>query len=232
MGLVIDISYDSSVDNAPAAFKAAVADAVAFFESWFTNPITIHIDVGYGEVGGQALGAGDLGESLTSLDNFSYAQIKKRAGSGRDVCRPETAVGTLPSADPADGNYWVATAEAKALGLLGASSSVDGYVGFSSTAPFAYDPNNRAVPQIRLHRRRRARDFRGVGQVFARCRDDRQYVEQLRAIGSLPLFVAGCPRFRRHAGRVFLDQRRQHEPRQLQHQPERRLWRLGRHRRE
>jgi hypothetical protein len=55
---VINITYDSSVDNAPAAFKAAVADVVAFFESVFTNPITINIDVGYGEVDGQKLGRG------------------------------------------------------------------------------------------------------------------------------------------------------------------------------
>ena len=140
------MSYDSSVDNAPAAFKAAVSDAIAFFESWFTNPITIHIDVGYGEVGGQALGAGDLGERLTFLDNFSYAQIRNALGAGAMSSDQTTAAGTLPSADPAGGNYWVATAEAKALGLLGASSNVDGYVGCSSTASFAYDPNNRAVP--------------------------------------------------------------------------------------
>jgi autotransporter passenger strand-loop-strand repeat protein len=146
MGLVIDISYDSSVNNAPAAFKAAVADAVAFFESWFTNPITIKIDVGYDEVDGQALGAGSLGESLIFLDSYSYSQITNALLASAMSADQTTAAGTLPSADPAGGNYWVATAEAKALGLLGASSSVDGYVGFSSSAPFTYDPNNRAVP--------------------------------------------------------------------------------------
>ena len=40
---------------------------------------------------------------------------------------------------------WLATAQAKALGLAGASSSIDGYAGFSDVYPFAYDPNNRAV---------------------------------------------------------------------------------------
>jgi hypothetical protein len=52
----------------------------------------------------------------------------------------------LPIVDPIGGNYWLSTAEAKALGLLPADSSADGFVGFSSTAPLAYDPNNRAVP--------------------------------------------------------------------------------------
>src|SRR3981081_4628529 len=44
------------------------------------------------------------------------------------------------------GNYWVSTAESKALGLTGPSSSVDGYVGFSSSLPFTYDNSGGAAP--------------------------------------------------------------------------------------
>jgi FG-GAP-like repeat len=45
------------------------------------------------------------------------------------------AVASLPANDPIGGShaYWVATAEAKALGLL-SGASLDGYVGFSSVA--------------------------------------------------------------------------------------------------
>ncbi len=52
-GLVINVSYDASCNNAPAAFKTAVAAVVSYYESQFTNPITISIDVGYGEVDGR-----------------------------------------------------------------------------------------------------------------------------------------------------------------------------------
>jgi hypothetical protein len=61
-GLIINVTYDASVANAPAAFKTDVAAAVQYFESEFTNPDTININVGYGEVDGQSLGSGALGE--------------------------------------------------------------------------------------------------------------------------------------------------------------------------
>jgi hypothetical protein len=130
----INIIYDASVDNAPAGFTAAVADAVQYLDALFTNPVTINIDVGYGEVGGQALSS--LGESLTYLTSVTYSRLKGALPAG-----------TLPNSDPTNGgNFVIATAEAKALGLPGAGGSIDGDVGFSSTFPFTYDPNNRAVP--------------------------------------------------------------------------------------
>ena len=48
----ISIIYDSSVANAPAGFTTAITDAVNYLDKLFTNPISITIDVGYGEVGG------------------------------------------------------------------------------------------------------------------------------------------------------------------------------------
>jgi hypothetical protein len=42
--------------------------------------------------------------------------------------------------------FVMSNAEAKALGLLaGNALGIDGWVGFSSTAPYTFDPNNRAV---------------------------------------------------------------------------------------
>ena len=58
----------------------------------------------------------------------------------------KTAVGTLPTTAPTGStSYSIATAEAKALGLTGASSSLDGYVGFGSAYSYTFDSNNRAV---------------------------------------------------------------------------------------
>ncbi len=137
-GFVINVIYDSSANSAPAAFKSAIQSAVQYLESVITTPITVNIDVGYGEVGGQALDSGALGESETYLDSYSYSSIKSALAN-----IDPSAASSLPASAP--GAMWVATAEAKALGLAGASSNIDGYAGFSNVDPFTYDPNNRAV---------------------------------------------------------------------------------------
>ncbi len=140
--MIINVTYDSSVSSAPASFTSTVNAVVQYFETEFVNPITINIDVGYGEVGGQLLGTGALGESITYLSSYSYSQIRSALSAGATSAADQTALASLPSSDPgAGGSYWVATAEAKAMGLAGASGSLDGYVGFSS-APGIFDYNN------------------------------------------------------------------------------------------
>jgi len=141
--MIINVTYDSSVSSAPASFISTVNAVVQYFETEFVNPITINIDVGYGEVDGQLLGSGALGESITYLGSYSYSQIRTALSAGATSAADATAVASLPSSDPAasGGSYWVATAEAKAMGLAGASGSLDGYVGFSS-APNIFDYNN------------------------------------------------------------------------------------------
>ena len=137
-GLVINVIYDSSVNSAPAGFTTAIQEAVQYLESVIITPITVNIDVGYGEIDGQALESGALGESETYLESYSYSPIKSALANVAPA-----AASSLPSSAP--GTMWLATAQAKALGLAGASSDIDAYVGFSSVYPFTYDPNNRAV---------------------------------------------------------------------------------------
>jgi hypothetical protein len=135
---VINVVYDSSVNNAPSGFTAGIQAAVTYLESVITAPVTVNIDVGYGEIAGQSLDANALGESETFFNSYSYASIKSALANVAP-----TAASNLPSSAP--GQMWLATAQAKALGLAAASSSVDGFASFSSSLPFAYDPNNRAV---------------------------------------------------------------------------------------
>ncbi|MBC7578423.1 MAG: calcium-binding protein [Tardiphaga sp.] len=139
---VINVSYDASVGSAPAGFKAGVAAAVQYFQSQFTDHVTININVGYGEVGGYTLGAGALGESLTYLNSYSYAQVKAALTADAKTADDATAVASLPIASPVSGTFWESRAEAKATGLLGASTSVDGYVGFAAGNWFDYDNSN------------------------------------------------------------------------------------------
>ena len=142
-GLVIDVIYDPSVANAPAGFTTAVAAVVSYFESIFSNPVTVTIDVGYGEIDGEALASGALGESETFLTSVSYAQLQSALVDNANAIGDTAAAASLPASSPVSGQFWVATAEAAALGLPSASTDVDGYVGFSATPNlFAYDDSS------------------------------------------------------------------------------------------
>jgi hypothetical protein len=150
-GFVINVSYDQSVSSLPAGFVAAINDVVSYYESIFTAPITVNIDVGYGSIDGQQLQSDALGESETFLGDYSYSSIVN-ALAGVDA----SAAASLPSSMPVNGTMWIGTAEAKALGLPleQPSTDIDGFAGFSNVFPFTYDPTNRAVPS--------AYDFIGV----------------------------------------------------------------------
>jgi hypothetical protein len=144
-GLSINITWDASVASAPAGFKAAVTAAVQYYESQFTNPITINIDVGYGEVANQSLGSGALGESESYISSYSYSQLRSALIAKATANGDASAVASLSATSPASGTFYVTTAEAKALGLTTATTNLDGYVGFSSSLPFNYSLTNTAV---------------------------------------------------------------------------------------
>ena len=46
----INVSFDQNTGTLPNGFVAAVDYVTNYFDSLFTNPVTIHIDVGYGEI--------------------------------------------------------------------------------------------------------------------------------------------------------------------------------------
>jgi hypothetical protein len=53
----IILTFDSSVSSAPAGFTSALEYVVSVLDAAFTNPVTINIDVGWGEVSGTNLSA-------------------------------------------------------------------------------------------------------------------------------------------------------------------------------
>jgi hypothetical protein len=138
---VININWDPSVGSAPSGFTTAVNKVVQFLESQFSNPATITIDVGYGEVGGSALGSFVLGESSTQLNSVRYSTLVNALSSHATTAADRSAVATLPSSSPVSGTFRVSTADETALGLP-SGSSVDGAVGFSSSYAFTYDDSN------------------------------------------------------------------------------------------
>ena len=171
MGLTINVTYDSSVGSAPAGFKTAVTAAVDFLEHAFSNPVTINIALGYGEVNGSPLGAGDLGESEFNANYYTYSQVKSALAANATSQDDLTAVGALPSSDPTNGGkYFVTNGEQKLLGLKpGNALGLDGSIGLSSAVQFSYDPNNRAV----------AGDYDAVGTL------EHEMTEIMGRVGSL-----------------------------------------------
>jgi hypothetical protein len=146
--LTFNLSYDSSTASAPAGFFTAFQDAIDFYQNTYDNPITINMDVGWGEIDGRSLSPGDLGQSQTDQQGFySYSQIVTALANNDTSAADATAFANLPATYPvANAQFVMANAEAKAYGLLaGNASGIDGWVGFDSAATYTFDPNNRSV---------------------------------------------------------------------------------------
>lgn len=146
--LTFNLTYDASTVGAPAGFFTAFQAAINFYQSAYSDPITINLQVGWGKINGQNLSPGNLGQSSTfQWGNLNYDQIVTALVNDATSADDATAVASLPAVDPTGGATFVmANAEAKALGLMPANATgLDGYVGFSSTAAFTFDTTNRAV---------------------------------------------------------------------------------------
>ena len=59
----INVSFDQNQSSLPSGFVTAVNYVVSYFDTLFTNNVTLNIHVGYGEIDGQSLASNALGES-------------------------------------------------------------------------------------------------------------------------------------------------------------------------
>ena len=138
-GFSINLKWDSSVGSAPAAFQAAVVKAATYLVGQFSDAVTINLNIGWGEVGGSALGSGALAQTSTYLVSTSYAGLVTALKADATSAADASAVASLPAS--AQGAFWLTTAEARALGLAG-STSTDADIGFSSSDGFTFDGTN------------------------------------------------------------------------------------------
>ncbi|MBV9151683.1 MAG: calcium-binding protein [Alphaproteobacteria bacterium] len=125
----LNVTYDTNTQStAPAAFFSAVNYVVSLFESTFTNNVTVNIEIGYGNFPYDSSAVPALGES--EQNGLTWADY----GRVRQALLNEGAPGanTLSAAPPLSGGLVIDSAEAKALGLSGASSALDGWVGIAS----------------------------------------------------------------------------------------------------
>lgn len=136
----INVSYDQTLATLPAGFTAGVSKVIQFFDSQFTDPISIDLHVGYGEVNGTSLSSGNLGQSHYNFNTYTYSELRSALIADAKSSDDVGAAATLPLIDPtAGGTIIVTQTEAAALGLISSGVTINGYVGFSSTASFCYD---------------------------------------------------------------------------------------------
>jgi hypothetical protein len=158
--MIINVTYDPSVNSAPSTFKSAVNAVVAYYESTFTNPVTINIEVGYGTTPANTPGGPTLLNSTTNPTtggenhapgfSFSYTEVLQALSKDAQSATQKTAYATLPANSPDNGTLFLTYAQAQALGLapatgipIGISSTdrtvpnssvvFDGYVGVNSS---------------------------------------------------------------------------------------------------
>jgi hypothetical protein len=146
--LTFNVSYDASTAAAPADFFTAFDYAIQFYETNYSNPITINLQVGWGEVAGQTLIPGVLGESSAGQPGFfNFSNVKSALVGHAKSASDLTSVANMPATDPTNNaTFKLTRAQSKALGFMnGSAAGVDGSVGFSTTQPFTFDPNHRAV---------------------------------------------------------------------------------------
>jgi NAD(P)-dependent dehydrogenase (short-subunit alcohol dehydrogenase family) len=112
--LQINVTFDQNQNSLPAGFVAAVNFVVNYYDNLFTNNTTINIHVGFGEISGQALGSGALGESYAAQYVLaSYSSVRNAL-----LAQGAPGASTLPSSSPLAGSLYLAQAEAQALGLV------------------------------------------------------------------------------------------------------------------
>ena len=152
MSLVITASYDASVTSLAtsdptlyANYVGATQTAINYFESLISNPITLTMNFGYGEVGGTSLVSGALGENSSNYFIVSYAQLQSRLVAADTTSAIQTAAAALlPGTDPTGGTgeWLVSQALAVSLGIAAAPMSAVGSIGLSSTSSFSFDQSS------------------------------------------------------------------------------------------
>lgn len=135
-GFSINLNWDTSVGSAPAAFQAAVVKAATYLAGQFSDTVTLNLNIGWGEVGGSTLGSGALAQTSTYLVSSSYAGVVSALKADATTAADASAVASLPGS--AAGNFWLTTAQARALGL-NVGSATDASIGFSTAYGFTYD---------------------------------------------------------------------------------------------
>jgi hypothetical protein len=129
----INLVYETSTNSAPANFVSGLNTAVQILDSLITTPITVNIQVGYGDINGSPLpGTLSEGGPAAYSQGFSYSQLEAILANYANSPTSVAALGSLPNSDPTSSSgFFLSAAQEKAFGMLPADgTAVDGNVGF------------------------------------------------------------------------------------------------------
>ena len=152
----INFMYDASVASAPAGFQTALATVAQAASLYFTNSITINIEVGWGEFAGKPLSVNELGMTdaatlISGSIGLTYAQLKTELMQHASSIDDVIAITNMPASDPSGGGLiYVSSSQQKAWGLLPANApGIDGAIGFNAMpSTFDFNPNDGISPGL------------------------------------------------------------------------------------
>jgi hypothetical protein len=182
----INFVYDPSTASAPSGFFTALNAVAQTALLDFTDPITVNIQVGWGDVNGRLLAPNALGQSTFYFTTLTYSQLKTELMQHASSIDDVIAINNMPAANPFGVSpFWVSYAQAKAWGLVAANNAgTDGFIGFNKTAPWDFNPSDGISPGFY--------DFAGVAlheitETFGRI------IPNFPAVDLLDLFSYGSP---------------------------------------
>ena len=151
-GLTIDATFDSSITNSPnaAAIQAMINRAISFYESMFSDPITIHILFRYSTNGpnGTPLPQGALSLSLTGTYMAPWSVYINELRADARTSNDTQANASLPGSALST-NIVATSGNVRAVGggvppvlfadgHVGSGGPYDGIVTLNSAAPFQF----------------------------------------------------------------------------------------------
>ena len=152
----INFTYDQATSSLPSGMVQALAVAASYLDHLIANPITVNIQVGYGEIsqGGQSspVTSGAEGgyndDQFMSLSAFETLYAAKATSNDQRTALANFPVAATFGATSID----VASAQEKALGLIPANGSgSDGSVGFQPDGGggifYDFNPFQRGIGQ-------------------------------------------------------------------------------------
>ena len=134
--VTINLIFDANAQAAPQSFRDAVKAGAAILDAAITDPITVNIAVGYGEISGPNAMQLTDNESFggpTSGVPVSYSALRTALLNNTTSLAETSAISALPNTASLDGQsiFYIASAQAKALGAIAPNNqAIDGYVGF------------------------------------------------------------------------------------------------------
>jgi hypothetical protein len=135
-GLVFNNSYGANVS---ATFRTTIVAAENYFQSHFTNAVTLNINFDTQPLA-RSIAGENIGSSSNPVQQISYAALTGALRAHATTADDIAAVASLPAADPSQGQgFSVPIGMARILGLAGpGSGSPDQTIILNSNLPFTY----------------------------------------------------------------------------------------------